>query len=993
MRELTLMDAIQFCADPQRARHFRDAWLAAGVEAPWQTATGEPARVLASVWSGSEILGEWLVQHPDWLPMLLDVEGLRAPRRARALQAEIAGWLPAALETGNFNDALNRLRELQRRELLRIAARDLARLGPTPEIMTELSDLADVCLQTVLRVCWEQLTGRFGLPWEQTLEGAWQRTRFCILGMGKLGGQELNYSSDVDVLFVYSDEGWVFKQPPRKGSDAGKGMGNHEFFRRLGEAFIAEVGHPTEHGTLYRIDLRLRPEGKAGPLARSLESYENYYAQWGQTWERMMLIKARGVAGDAGLADEFVETVQPFRFPRLLGPGVTDEMAAMKRRLETEVVRARDEDRNVKLGRGGIREIEFIAQTQQILHAGRQPFLMDRQTVPTLRKLATYEHLAPADAETLVAAYHFLRDVEHRLQMESQLQTHTLPAGGHARERLARLMGFTAVAGFDTALESHRRNVRHVYQTALAPAATTTPDDEGSELPELAGNEAPWLERFANLLFRDPAKAHRLATTFVHGPGFGHVPARTEQAARRLLARFLSLCPSRDTVAARRRAAGPDGDPKARWLSDPDRVLARLDTFIAAYGARSPLFDVWQAKPTLFDLLVLLFDRSEFLAETVIRSPDLVDELEVSGRLHESRKAGRTLTDLRHGLRDADQRLWIRRYHETEFTRIGLREILGLATFEQNLVELTALAEACLQYALEVALRQLKIRSCPIAIIGLGKLGGAELNYGSDLDVLFVADDKVRNLPKLQRIAVTVMDLIGGQTERGVAFELDARLRPDGEKGLLVNQLRAYVDYYRQRAQLWELQALSRCRAVAGNPELGARFIEAVASLTDFSRADCPAAARTPEWKREIARMRQRIEKERTPAGRDPLAIKTGRGGLVDAEFIAQAFNLERGWHEANTLRALERARAEGRLAANEADRLITNYRQLRRVEGILRRWSYEGETELPDDPAPQYRVAVRCGFATTEDFLAAVARYRDNLRAVYEKVFPAPLQ
>ena len=341
-------------------------------------------------------------------------------------------------------------------------------------------------------------------------------------------------------------------------------------------------------------------------------------------------------------------------------------------------------------------------------------------------------------------------------------------------------------------------------------------------------------------------------------------------------------------------------------------------------------------------------------------------------------------------MRDADQRLWIRRYHETEFTRIGLREILGLATFEQNLLELTALAEACLQYALEVALRQHRLKTCPVAIIGLGKLGGAELNYGSDLDVLFVADDKARNLPNLQRIAVTVMDLIGGQTERGTAFELDARLRPDGEKGLLVNHLRAYLDYYRQRAQLWELQALSRCRPVAGHPELGRRFVEGVASLTDFSRSDCPAAAYTPGWKAEIARMRRRIEKERTTAGKDPLAIKTGRGGLVDAEFIAQAFNLERGWHEANTLQALERARSEGLLAAADAASLITNYRHLRRIEGILRRWSYEGETELPDDPAPQYRVAVRCGFATIEDFLAAVNRYRSNIRAVYEKVFPA---
>ena len=346
---MTLAEAVAVSADPARARHFHDAFQTAGVDGPWLVAEGEPARVLAAVWSGSQVLGDWLVQHPDWLPMLLDIEGLQSPRTVRALQTELGAWLPAALRSGDFTGALARVRELQRRELLRIAARDLARLGRTAEIMLELSDLADTCLQAVFRVVWAQLTARFGAPWEQTIEGGWQPSRSCVLGMGKLGGQELNYSSDVDVLFVYSDEGWVFKDAPRKGSTAGKGLTNHEFFRRFGEAFIAEVGRSTAEGMLYRIDLRLRPEGKAGPLARSLESYENYYAQWGQTWERLMLIKTRVVAGDAALADEFLEMVQPFRFPRLIGSGVMEEIAAMKRRLETEIVRASDEDRNVKL--------------------------------------------------------------------------------------------------------------------------------------------------------------------------------------------------------------------------------------------------------------------------------------------------------------------------------------------------------------------------------------------------------------------------------------------------------------------------------------------------------------------------------------------------------------------------------------------------------------------------------------------------------------------
>jgi glutamate-ammonia-ligase adenylyltransferase len=777
---------------------------------------------------------------------------------------------------------------------------------------------------------------------------------------------------------------------PRPRGPTGKGLGNHEFFRRLAEAYVAEVGRATAEGTLYRIDLRLRPEGRAGPLARSLDSCENYYAQYGQTWERMMLIKGRRVAGDAGLAGEFLEMVGPFRFPRLLGAEAVAEIAAMKRRLENEVVRAGEQERNVKLGRGGIRDIEFVAQTRQVLHAGRLPFIVSAQTVPTLRKLAQYHLLGGEDCAALAAAYEFLRDVEHRLQMESNLQTHILPTERRARERLGRLMGFATLREFEARLETHRRAVREVYERVLEPETRTEgPANAETAFPELAGHEAFWKPLLAEHSFRDADQAFRLASTFVHGPGFGHVPARTEVAARRLLARFLARCPRRDTVEARRAAAGPDGDPRSRWLSDPDRVLARLDSFISAYGARALLFESWATQGALFELLLLLFDRSEFLAATAIRTPDLVDDLEQSGRLREVKTAAWTIEDLRHGAADADQRLWIRRYHETEFTRLGLRDILGLADFEQNVGELSALAEACLQYALEAALRECRLKSCPVAIIGLGKLGGSELNYGSDLDVVFVADDKARNLPALQRVAVTVLDLISSQTERGVAFELDARLRPDGEKGLLVNHLRAYGDYYRQRAQLWEIQAISRCRPVAGDAEVGARFASMVAELADFSRSDCPAVARAPDWKQQIARMRRRIEKERTPPGKEALAIKTGAGGLMDAEFLAQACCLEHGWREPNTLQALLRAANEGLFPPPAARSLLENYRRLRRVEGILRRWSYEGETELPDDPAPQYRVAVRCGFATKEDFLAAVARYRREVRAVYQGYFP----
>jgi len=780
----------------------------------------------------------------------------------------------------------------------------------------------------------------------------------------------------------------VFKEAPARSKLPRAVMSNHQFFNRLAESFIAEVSRMTGEGSLFRIDLRLRPEGGAGPLTRSLESYENYYAQWGQTWERMMLIKARCVAGSESLAGEFLEMVQNFRYPRSVNENVLREVAAMKARIENEILREDELDRNVKLGRGGIREIEFVAQVLQLIHAGRQPFLQLTQTLPCLAKLAQYKLLDERDAQRLDAAYRFLRDVEHRLQMEQNLQTHTLPKDAAALERIARLMGFKTTQEFASARRELSAHVQRVYEGLLRGS---TDEGESGYPRQFEAAEAKWKEILRQHSFRDPDTAFRRLKEFVEGPGFVHVSQRTSDLARELLPKLFALCPTEGPQRAGREIGAP-------ILSDPDRVLTRLDAYIQAYGARATLFEMWNSQSAAFELLLRLFDRSEFLAETVIRSPELLDDLVVGERLRQRKNTEEILRDLRHGAGDPDQLEWLRRYHEAERLRIGLRDILGLADFEQNLTELSALADACLQYALEVAMRENKLKSSPLVIVGLGKLGGMEINYGSDLDIVFVTGAKAKELPRLHKLAARVMELLSKRTERGIVCETDTRLRPDGEKGLLVNTLTAYEDYYRQRAQLWEIQALTRTRPVAGDFKLGEAFQKLAGELTDF-RTIPKSETRNPKrpgppplsrhdrnWKQKIHEMRLRIEKERTPMGQDELAIKTGRGGLMDAEFIAQALCLEHGWQEANTLRALVRGRDEGVLP--EAEKVIENYRQLRRVEGILRRWSYEGETVLPDDPAPYYRVSVRCGFEFPEPFRVALAGWRRALRSAYSRCF-----
>jgi glutamate-ammonia-ligase adenylyltransferase len=982
--------AIKTCADPDRASRVL-ARLEKSAAAPVLAATrAGQAGIWATLFAASEAASELILAHPHYLGDHLREDQLEFPRQPQGLRREVDGWLIPALEDRDYAGAFRRLREFKQREQLRIAARDLARRGDAVEITSDLSNVADVCLAAALRICRQQLPERLGSPFHQNIDGDWFPTPFSVMGLGKLGGQELNYSSDVDIMFLYEEEGHVFEKPPGRRELPGNRMTSHQFFARLVESFVSELTRSAPEGQLFRVDLRLRPEGDAGPLVRSLGSYESYYAQWGQMWERMMLIKARNVAGDPALAHEFFEAINPFRYPRSLGENATGEIAAMKRRIETEVVKTGELDRNVKLGRGGIREIEFIAQMYQLLHGGRLPFLQGAQTLPTLRNLVRYNLLSPDEAEGLGRAYRFLRDVEHRLQMDQNRQTHTLPEDPAALNRIARLMGCEGRSSFERKRKEHTAFVRRIYDGLFGSKEKAG----GGNLPgDFAQDRGRWIELLRAHGFRDPEDAVRLLQGFVHGPGFIHISAHTERIARMLIPPFLELCPARVRLAR-------NGKPGVNVLSDPDRVLTRIDRFVAAYGTRAGLFETWTRNPKLFELLLLLFDRSEFLAETAIQHPDLVDDLVLSGWLRRKKDTTILLEELRLGAGDADQHRWLRRYHRSERMRVGLREILGLMDHDETMDVLTSLGEACLQYALEAVTRRHKLEAPPLAIMGLGKLGGREINYGSDLDVLFLARKGARNLSRLQKFAADFLDLLNTRTEDGTVATVDVRLRPDGDAGLLVNSLDACETYYGQRAQLWEIQALTRIRFVAGDQELGKTFCGRAAELTDFrpgGTGDPPPTrerrdsrlvpvAFTPNWKGEIIRMRSRIEKERTPAGRDALAIKTGSGGLIDAEFLAQMICLEHGWQEPNTLRALERARGERLLPKADAGALIKSFRELQRVEGILRRWSYEGETVLPDQDAPYQRVAIRCGFPDSESFRKHIAKCRAAIRKAWTR-------
>ena len=1009
-------------------------------EAVFRSLSAEPARVLAALFSGAPTMSERLIAHPEWLPTVLSPELLAAPRHGENLRREVNGWLKPALARRDFAAARAQLRLFQQREHLRIAARDLARLGLGPDLARELATIADLCLATVLQLCLTQLTDRLGSPWHRDAAERWQPTPFTVLGVGQLGGQELDYGSAVALLCVYAEEGEVFPTPPEPTDPDGNGLTSHAFFQQLAEQFVAEVERPAPEGVLYCVDSSLRPEGDAGPLARSLAGYENFYSQWGGAKERLRLIQARGVAGDAALAGEFLTMVQPFRYPGSLTDGGLEEIAAVKRRLDAETVPGGEQDRHVRHGRGGLREIEFVAQTLQLLHAGKTPFLQGAQTLATVERLARYHLLSADEALGLSEAYSFLRDVAHRLQLENPLQPHLLPTERKARERIAVLLGFTGLRDFEAARQPHGDRVRRVYEKFLQAEEAVV----AAPLPrDLVASEGQWLELLAAKSFRAPGRAVPALNEFVHGVAPAHATPRTSELAWQLVPKLLALCPERRSGAGglarssppggppgerpraghardegrrddcptktRARAAAPAGRLPAPVLADPDRVLAQLNRFVTAYGARTSLYEAWACTPKAFALLLWLFDRSEFLGELALRTPDLVEEWEQGDRLHHAKPAVELLTGLRHGLHEADQHAWLRRFCHAEFMRLGLRDLHGLASLEEHLAELSALAEASLRYALEVTLRRHQLQAAPFAIIGLGPLGGGELTYGSVLDLQFIADDHAGQLAPLQPLAAEVLDLLSASTGLGQVFAT-----PTAAGSQLVTTLGASEDYFRHHASLGELLALSRARFIAGHAEVGRDFVQLGGELCDFrpdaQRTVRPAqglgtsdtvrivgrltmdtglqavprsrpACYTPTWLAELATLREPV---RIPPDQEPLAFQAGAGGLADLELLAQTACLAHGWHEPNTLRALARARQSGALLAKDADLLLTSYRQLRRLESILGRWSGAAETTLPADPAAQSRVATHCGFATTAAFFKALAGWRAEVRRVF---------
>lgn len=851
----------------------------------------------------SSVCAARLVADPQILAWLQHPDVCRAERGHGRMLADLrvaAG--SEAISAQNFRT----LRLWKGREMLRIALRELADAASLEETTAELSQLAEICVVQVLEHWNAELRKRTGGP----------EAQFAVLGLGKLGGEELNHSSDIDVMFIYDAEGTVSTN-----------LTNHEWFNRLGTKVFETFSASDPAGSLFRMDLRLRPEGSAGPVTRSLASMENYYAGFGETWERLALTKARRIAGSEEVAYEFLRALQPFIYPRSATTELLDEIAAIKRRIERDIVGRENLDRNVKLGIGGIREIEFVVQALQVLHGARHAFLQETSTLKALPALAQLDLLPHGEALNLNKAYHFLRRVEHRLQIEAEQQTHTIPEEPEKLERLARSLGFATAEEFTFGLGAQMRRVRAIFDRVIG----VRPQDATSAPEQLE-------------FFADAPRAVKSLGELAHGRSSFHVAPRTRQVFRKLRPVLLE------------------------WLAktaDPDATLTQFVRFVEAYGMRSLLFELLVANPRLLELLVKTFDASRAGADLLIRHPQLLEDVTRAGTLDRSVSVGRHLVALRASGATATQLDPVRTYRQAQLLRILLRDVLGLVDLTTLHDEHSALAEACLR-----CLHNFVSPDGELTIIALGKFGGCELSYGADLDVIFVGENA-----KAAQELVTEMSKA---TAQGSIAALDARLRPDGEKGPLTVPVSAFDLYYQSRGQLWEVQALTRARAVCGG---------ASDEFISLAQRWWRAAGQRADLFAQIDAMRERIRRDRG-SGSELLDFKTGLGGMIEAEFLVQALQMRTGVWNPRWTAALDELCARDAIPKKHAAALQQSYGFLRKCESVLRRYEYKGVSALPADEGEQRKLAKRMGATSLAAFGEQYRAAREAIHAVYVRYF-----
>jgi len=940
----------------------------------------EALATLLRIFSTSQFLSDWLVRDPEAFDLLRLTEG--QPVSRDALMEDIGTNVSSTDDDRVVTKILSGYRH---REMLRIAYGDIVRSQTLETVTAQISYLADAIIEAAVQSAWRFQTARRGTP--RLANG--QRARFVVLALGKLGGRELNYSSDIDLIFISDGPG---------KTDGERSVSNVEFFDRLAKQIVKLLTEPTIFGTSYRVDLRLRPDGEQGPAVRDWESALRYYDVSGRTWERQAFVKARAVAGDLDLGSFLLSQLEPWIYRRYLTCADIAGIKALKRQIEKRAELEGGDERNVKTGEGGIRDIEFAIQFLQLLNGGNLEEVRTGNTIQAITRLAKVGCLTAQERNMLEDNYRFLRKIEHRLQIMFDLKTHTLPEDEKELRRLAIRTGYSDRDG-NSALGDFKRDLRertrlnrkildHLLHDAFGDDPDTAPETDLVLSPH--PSDAMIHERLQRYGFRDiPAAYANL------------------MALSRERVSFLSTHRCRHFLAS----IAPNLLRAIAQTPDPDTTLVDLTKVSDSLGGKGVLWELFSTSRPSLKLYVRLCASSPYLSGILTSNPGMIDELMdslVLDRLPSHASLAEELHALCRGAEDLEPIL--HSFKSFQHLRVGVRDILGKDDLRDCHRALSDIAEVCLQQIAEREFQQMVSKygmpmmvdqdgeksECGWVIIAMGKLGGREPNYHSDLDVIFLFDAQGQTEPArrgrrgegttnqhfFSQLGQRIIKQVTRMGPHGRLYELDPRLRPTGKSGSLAVSLEEFQRYFEeQRGQLWERQALCKARPIFGRPASVERAVEIVHQII-VENGWQPSSAE------EIRRMRIRMQQHASDRN-----LKRGIGGTVDVEFIVQMLQLKHARQSQavlvpGTLEAIDALADSGVLSRDDAEHLAQSYRFLRSVESGLRLMNTAARHDLPTDELELKKLAFLIGWENGQQLVDDCRKLRQRNRDCFHRIF-----
>tara|TARA_Y100000588_G_scaffold189003_1_gene202950 strand:+ start:1190 stop:4381 length:3192 start_codon:yes stop_codon:yes gene_type:complete len=886
---------------------------------------------LVYLFSGSQILTDSLLSEPSHVNWLGQSEVLTESKSKDILMRD---FYEMAGEDFHKSETSKLLRQFKKREYIRIGLRDLLGTAELMETVGDISNLADVCLQIAYEKADRDLQKKHGIPSYKDTDGNLQISEFAVIGMGKLGGQELNYSSDIDLIYIYTSSHGETRPEPFKENEVIT-VTNHEYFCKLARQITKYINEITDEGNVFRVDLDLRPDGPSGEIASSLASCETYYQSWGKTWERQAMIKARVSAGSEALGRQFFSMMEPFIYRRSLDFEAIEKIKSMKNRINKSLKDKNLGQTNIKLGFGGIREVEFIIQAYQLLFGGRNKDLRIRGSLRALEALKEKNVINEEDFLRLSEAYIFLRNLENRVQITFGMQTHQIPHSDVDRAVLARKMHIKGKT-----VEELSKNLMSVYESHTSFVgkmfSEQFAEEEKREAAESISNEWKWSregeklfseETLASIpLILNPKQAFRFLKVFRDGSSFSNPSEKSIHEFSLILPKIID---------------------QIKKIPSPGKAIENLCKFVEATGARDSFLKLFQENEKFLEFLIILFGSSGLLSQILIKRPEFVDLLSDMDEIYRFKSPEKIFEGLDRFLMTGDsldkKSLILRRFKLYEELRIGVRYLIKETDLEGTLFDLSNLADVFLQAVFKLAFEEISRKNGhtipeKLCIVGLGKYGGGELNFGSDLDIIFVYDGSEEDsLEGIQYHAISqlIYKLTSEMTPAGFAYKIDTELRPEGEAGVLVLSVEGYEKYFKSRARIWEQQAMVRARVVAGNKDVGKKFMTAAHDFVFQDKFEYSALI-------EISRLRDRMELELAKEKTKGKNVKLGFGGIADIEFTIQILQLIHGkrnprLRQTNTIESINMLVTHGIIDQVKADLAKENYLFLRKLECALR--------------------------------------------------------